>query len=94
MIRGSASTRPPSTPRSATATRRCGARCTTCRIPELHQRYAEDLFARTGFDLRGQVFKPFYAADITGASAVEVADGHMDVTIWKAGEAERVVRKH
>jgi hypothetical protein len=40
------------------------------------------------------VFKPFYAADITGASAVEVADGHMDVTIWKAGEAERVVRKH
>ena len=62
--------------------------------PELHQRYAEDLFARTGFDLRGQVFKPFYAADITGASAVEVADGHMDVTIWKAGEAERVVRKH
>jgi pyridoxamine 5'-phosphate oxidase-like protein len=62
--------------------------------PELHQRYAEDLFARTGFDLRGQVFKPFYAADITGASAVEVADGHMDVTIWKVGEAERVVRKH
>jgi hypothetical protein len=62
--------------------------------PDLHQRYAEDLFARTGFDLRGQVFKPFYAADITGASAVEVADGHMDVTIWTAGEEERVVRKH
>ena len=33
VIRGSASTRPPSTPTSATATRRCGARCTTCRIP-------------------------------------------------------------
>ncbi len=62
--------------------------------PELHQRFAEDLFAATGFDLRGQVFDHFYAADITGASAVEVSDGHMDVTIWKPGEAERVVRKH
>ena len=61
---------------------------------DLHQRFAEDLFAHTGFDLRGQEFDHFYAADITGASAVEVADGHMDVTIWKPGEAERVVRKH
>lgn len=60
----------------------------------LHQRFAEDLYAQTGFDLRGEEFKPFYAADITGASAVEVADGHMDVTVWKPGEAERVVRKH
>ena len=62
--------------------------------PELHRRFAENLYERTGFDLRGQVFTPFYAADITGASAVEVGDGHMDVTIWKSGEEERVVRKH
>jgi len=62
--------------------------------PALHQRFAEDLFAESGFDLRGQVFDHFYAADVTGASAVEVADGHMDVTVWKPGEAERVVRKH
>jgi Pyridoxamine 5'-phosphate oxidase len=62
--------------------------------PGLHQRFAEDLYARTGFDLRGQVFTPFYAADVTGASAVEVGDGHMDVTVWKPGEAERLVRKH
>jgi pyridoxamine 5'-phosphate oxidase-like protein len=62
--------------------------------PELHQRYAQHLYARTGFDLRGQAFTPFYAADITAASAVEVGDGHMDITIWKPGEAERVVRKH
>ena len=61
---------------------------------DMHQRFAEDLFAQTGFDLRGQEFDHFYAADITGASAVEVADGHMDVTIWKPGEQERVVRKH
>jgi hypothetical protein len=62
--------------------------------PDLHQRFAEDLFAQTGFDLRGQTFDHFYAADITAASAVEVIDNHMDVTIWKPGEPERVVRKH
>jgi hypothetical protein len=61
---------------------------------DLQQRFAVDLFEDTGFDLRGQEFNPFYAADITSASAVEVADGHMDVTIWKPGEPERVVRKH
>ncbi len=61
---------------------------------QLQQRFAQDLYEQTGFDLRGQVFTPFYAADITGASAVEVADDHMDVTIWKPGEVERVVRKH
>ncbi len=60
----------------------------------LHQRFAAALFESTGFDLRGQEFGPFYAADVTGASAVEVGDGHMDVTVWKPGEAERVVRKH
>ncbi|MBB5916290.1 hypothetical protein BJY24_005202 [Nocardia transvalensis] len=60
----------------------------------LHQRYARDLYDKTGFDLRGRVFDPFYVADITGASAVEVGGGHMDVTIWKPGEDERVVRKH
>jgi hypothetical protein len=61
---------------------------------ELHQRWAAALFEETGFDLRGQEFGTFYAADLTGASAVEVGGGHMDVTIWKPGEPERVVRKH
>jgi hypothetical protein len=60
----------------------------------LHQRFATDLFEETGFDLRGKEFDRFYAADLTGASSVEVGDGHMDVTIWKPGQAERVVRKH
>lgn len=60
----------------------------------LHRRFAEDLYAESGFDLRGQVFAPFYAARLTSASAVEIVDGHLDVTIWKEGEAERVVRKH
>jgi hypothetical protein len=60
----------------------------------LHQRFATALFDETGFDLRGQVFDRFYAADLTGASSVEVGGGHMDVTIWRPGVPERVVRKH
>jgi hypothetical protein len=60
----------------------------------LHQRFATDLFEETGFDLRGQEFDPFYAANLVGASTVQIADGHLDITIWKPGEPERVVRKH
>jgi cell division ATPase FtsA len=29
-----------------------------------------------------------------GAAAVEVGGGHMDVTVWQEGSAERVIRKH
>ncbi|MFF0817097.1 pyridoxamine 5'-phosphate oxidase family protein [Rhodococcus sp. NPDC003318] len=61
--------------------------------PALHERFAAQLFEETGFDLRGKQFRPFYAAGIVGASAVELTDGHMDVTIWKPGGPERVVRK-
>ncbi|OLT13090.1 pyridoxamine 5-phosphate oxidase [Pseudonocardia sp. CNS-139] len=64
------------------------------RDPALHQRFAVDLYEQTGFDLRGQTFDHFYAADLTGGSTVEITDGHMEVTIWKPGEPERVVRKH
>jgi hypothetical protein len=64
------------------------------RDPALHQRFAEALFAEIGLDLRGQEFDRFYVADVAGASAVEVVDGHLDITIWKPGEPERVVRKH
>lgn len=60
----------------------------------LHQRFAADLFDETGLDLRGQEFSHFFAADLVGASAVQVGGGHMDVTIWKPGVPERVVRKH
>jgi len=60
----------------------------------LHQRFAQALFDETGFDIRGEEFDHCYRADLTGGSAVEVGDGHMDITIWKPGEPERVVRKH
>ncbi|MGI8415839.1 MAG: pyridoxamine 5'-phosphate oxidase family protein [Nakamurella sp.] len=60
----------------------------------LHQRYAEALFAESGFDLRGEQFDHFFRAELTGGSAVEVADGHLDITVWAAGADERVIRKH
>lgn len=60
----------------------------------LHERFATALFDETGFDLRGREFDHFYAADLTGASAVEVDADHLDITVWKPGEPERVVRKH
>ncbi|HEX5118961.1 MAG TPA: pyridoxamine 5'-phosphate oxidase family protein [Pseudonocardiaceae bacterium] len=60
----------------------------------LHQRFAQDLFDESGFDLRGQEFDHFYAADLTSAAAVEVGGGHMDVTVWRPGQPERVIRKH
>jgi hypothetical protein len=64
------------------------------RDPALHQRYADALFEETGFDLRGQEFEHFYAGLLTGAAAVEVGGGHLDITVWKEGSAERVIRKH
>lgn len=60
----------------------------------LHQRFATMLYEETGMDLRGQEFGHFYAADITSAAAVQIVDNHLDVTIWKPGQPERVVRKH
>jgi hypothetical protein len=59
----------------------------------LHERFADDLIDRTGMDLRGQEFDPFYVADITSASSVELADGQLTITIWKPGEGERSVPK-
>lgn len=60
----------------------------------LHRRYAEWLYSESGLDLRGSEFDHFYAADLGGAASVEVGGGHLDITIWKPGEPERVVRKH
>jgi Pyridoxamine 5'-phosphate oxidase len=59
----------------------------------LRRRFATELFEDTGFDLRGQEFALF-ATDITGASAVEIRDRHLDITVWNPGQPERVVRKH
>lgn len=60
---------------------------------DLHQQFASDLFERSGMDLRGQVFDPFYVADLTSASSVTIDDGQLMITIWKPGKGERAVRK-
>jgi hypothetical protein len=59
----------------------------------LHERFADDLFERTGMDLRGQAFDPFYVADLASASSLELVDDQLRITIWKPGEGERVVQK-
>ena len=61
--------------------------------PELHVRFADDLFETSGFDVRGDVFDPFYVADITGASSIEMEGEQLSITIWKPDEGERVVKK-
>jgi Pyridoxamine 5'-phosphate oxidase len=60
----------------------------------LHRRFAEALFADTGLDLRASGFDHLYDTDLTGASAVEVSDGHLDITVWTPDQPERVIRKH
>lgn len=60
---------------------------------ELHERFGRELFEESGFDVRGEHFDPFYVADITGASALEVVDNQLRITIWKPGEGESEVRK-
>lgn len=58
--------------------------------PELHTRFAEVLFTELGMDLRGETFDPFYVAEITSASSVELNGDQLEITIWKQGEDERV----
>ncbi|HJR91720.1 MAG TPA: pyridoxamine 5'-phosphate oxidase family protein [Acidimicrobiia bacterium] len=60
---------------------------------DLHRRFADDLFAESGFDLRGEEFDPFYVADITGASSVELIDNQLVIAIWKPGEEVQKVTK-
>lgn len=61
---------------------------------DVQRRFAQDVFDDIGLDIREAVpFEPFFAARITGASTVEIVDGHMMVSIWRPGEPERVVAK-
>lgn len=60
----------------------------------IQRRFAQSLFEETGFDIRREEFDHFFRVDVTSASAVEVTNGHLDITIWQPGTPERVVRKH
>jgi hypothetical protein len=59
----------------------------------VHERFANKLFEEAGFDLRGQEFDPFYVGDISSASSIDLKDNVLEITIWKPGEPERVVKK-
>jgi hypothetical protein len=59
---------------------------------DLHERFADDLFEESGFDLRGQHFDPFFVADLAGASSVEFKDGQLTVTVWKPSEEVRTTQ--
>jgi Pyridoxamine 5'-phosphate oxidase len=61
--------------------------------PTLHERFADDLFTESGMDLRGQVFDPFFVADLTGGSSIEMDGSELVITIWQPGAGERIVRK-
>jgi hypothetical protein len=60
----------------------------------VHQQYADVLYEETGLDLRGRRFEHLFKARVAGAAAVQISDGHLDVTVWRQEGAERVVRKH
>lgn len=59
--------------------------------PELHRAFAEDLFARTGFDLREHTFDHFFRCDIHGGAAARIRDGKFEVVVAKPGSAEKVI---
>jgi hypothetical protein len=59
------------------------------RDQRLHQRFADELFVESGFDLRGQAFDPFFVADLEGAASVAFSDGRLTLTTWKPGQGER-----
>jgi hypothetical protein len=63
------------------------------RDQEFHRRFADNLYAETGFDLRGQEFSPFYVGELTSASSIEHANGTLRIIIWKPDEGERSVEK-
>lgn len=60
----------------------------------LHQRFATHLFELIGLDLRGQRFDRFLRANLQGAAAAEINEGHLDITAWKLGHNETETRKH
>lgn len=62
--------------------------------PELHQAFAQDLFDRSGFDLRGHTFDHFFRCDVHGGAAARIRENRFEVVLAKPGEGERVIPKH
>lgn len=60
--------------------------------PDVRQDYMKGFHEASGFDLTTIPFDLF-RADITGGSSVEVDGDQLNITVWKPGEAERVIHK-
>ena len=60
---------------------------------DLQRRFVEEMYEESGYDFRDERFDPFFVADITGASALRLADDKLLITTWKPGadEVERVL---
>jgi predicted pyridoxine 5'-phosphate oxidase superfamily flavin-nucleotide-binding protein len=61
---------------------------------DVQRRFAQHLYDDIGLDVRGQHFDQFLQANIEGAAAVTLIDGHLDITTWRIGQPERITRKH
>ena len=61
--------------------------------PALFGRFAEALFSETGTDLRAVGTDHFFSVDIAGASSLELAGEHLEITIWRPGAPEYTVEK-
>ena len=57
------------------------ARVVDHRDEALHKRFADDLFERSGMDLRGERFDPFFVADLAGA--LDAADAGDADQAWE-----------
>lgn len=57
--------------------------------PGLHARFAQELFDESGFDLRNEVFDPFFVGDLDGASSVGFVNGQLTITTWTPGQGEQ-----
>lgn len=60
----------------------------------VHARFADDLLARTGFDVRGEIWDVFYVVEsIRSASSLAVVGDHLEITVWTPQTGERVIHK-
>ena len=61
---------------------------------DFHHRFLDHLYQESGFDLRGEVFEPFFVADLQGGSCIELDDDRLKITIWEPGVGEHIVYRN
>lgn len=64
-----------------------------CGDEAFRRRFADHLRSTSGMELAEEDLDPFLEAEVHSASSVEVRGDHLAITVWRAGEPERVVRR-